>query len=1238
MNSVTRAVFAAVLLASSGLSHSGVVSHVSLAYDSDESGTGDTVQFASAANAPVVTFAANNKEILSAEQLAGALPGAVLYDGATNQILPIRVADGATTNTNVTVLALSGNGRWLAILSQRTLHARISGVGFNNPGLFLLDRNSGAVGLVNHLPGQADVASQGLVLSASISQDGERVYFRYKGTDLVSPSVQATDELVYGFERASGDIRLASPYPSGSNGSTGLKADVRWLSADGNDMIFGGSLGTGRFQFASNTTVALPESARSDSLTVDPSGLFGLTCAKWSDGQIQGPFPVWTRTNLQTGESLVINPLAGGSLTDSTCSEPAYMNRGASVIAYSSASRTPSPAISPFTLIGYRWTQATQQSVSISDSVVFQGQATEGNSEVLGIDASGNRTLFRSTGFDLIPDQVFAFANAVYLHDQAAGSRRLLSSSAANPNQPASVSAIYALSDDSYIIIGDGEMDPTKRDWNEANDVYRVVLGQRPALLTTRASHRPRTGFIGVYTALLAEHGRWLAMDTLNRAFSGVDADSNRNYDTFLVDTWTGSRQLLSRSTSNSQQASNGGSELKLISADGNVVVFDSNGRDLDAAPVNNTFQFQTFAYHRNDNRLTTVNRGVNGGDFGTRGQSVAISSDGTKVAYVAGSADSLISGYVGPSAEQLLVLSTADQSATLVSHAPGNDLTGADAPVTFVAASPSMRYVVFTSSARNLGVAEPGSSPVHYLADLVANTLTPLDPGQASTPLSGQRVRPYRTAFFSKNEQFLFFESRNPGLATPIEPGLTTLDCFRMDLSNKAWTRVTGGGVTVNLDQRCVDARDDGQQVLLERVEAPSGGAGMRQIWWRDLITATEKRLSTSNVPGRNLASGDSEALELSSDGTSALFVSGASDLVSGASASGDQSLYRALTGPNTLEWVNRKVGATDRLLSLLTWITAKEDLSEVAFTDYTNVLVAGYGDTNFRPDAFLFRSTESLLNPGMSGLWTEPGNEGQGFQLVPLPATGQMLVSWYTYRTDTQSGTRTDQRWMLGLGEVVGDTVQFNLSAADDGVFDSNPAGAQSLRGTLTIRMQSCLAAEAQYQLNAEGGNVSGTIPLARISADTVCQNFRSGQLPALSNDTTTSNLWRVAHNGAWHNPAKPGQGLILDVSPQTNQLVATWFTFDPGNILGNGRQAPLWLAAVGTLDGNSSRLSVFESKGGRLDAPNATVLAPVGTLDLTPTSCNTLSGQYQLQLGGATVSGSLPLERITPAPVDC
>lgn len=113
----------------------------------------------------------------------------------------------------------------------------------------------------------------------------------------------------------------------------------------------------------------------------------------------------------------------------------------------------------------------------------------------------------------------------------------------------------------------------------------------------------------------------------------------------------------------------------------------------------------------------------------------------------------------------------------------------------------------------------------------------------------------------------------------------------------------------------------------------------------------------------------------------------------------------------------------------------------------------------------------------------------------------------------------------------------------------------------------------------------------------------------------------------NGTWWNPAQDGQGFVIHVIPEANQVFVAWFTYESDG----GQQ--MWITGSGTLDAMPASLQLLRPAGGAL---NQTAPAPQmtawGTATLSFDSCTQGTFSYS-----GEVSGTIQIERLTPV-VSC
>ncbi len=125
----------------------------------------------------------------------------------------------------------------------------------------------------------------------------------------------------------------------------------------------------------------------------------------------------------------------------------------------------------------------------------------------------------------------------------------------------------------------------------------------------------------------------------------------------------------------------------------------------------------------------------------------------------------------------------------------------------------------------------------------------------------------------------------------------------------------------------------------------------------------------------------------------------------------------------------------------------------------------------------------------------------------------------------------------------------------------------------------------------------------------------------------------------NDAWFNEATIGQGFLISVFPEIRQLFLAWFTYDvtrpPEDVAAFlGEPGHRWLTAQGPFEGDTANLTVFMSEGGVFDSaepPVSTDPMGVGALTLVFPDCT--QGMITYEITSPNVSGSIPIQRISP-----
>jgi hypothetical protein len=139
------------------------------------------------------------------------------------------------------------------------------------------------------------------------------------------------------------------------------------------------------------------------------------------------------------------------------------------------------------------------------------------------------------------------------------------------------------------------------------------------------------------------------------------------------------------------------------------------------------------------------------------------------------------------------------------------------------------------------------------------------------------------------------------------------------------------------------------------------------------------------------------------------------------------------------------------------------------------------------------------------------------------------------------------------------------------------------------------------------------------------------RSADVGALEPEATGQDfVLNVGLSGAWYNPQTPGQGLLIEVIPETGELFVGWFTFNDQPGLALGAEEHRWLTAQGPYSGSRAELVLYNTTGGVFNSDTLPTTEAVGEALLSFTDCGNARLTFDLDGG---LNGTIPLVRLTP-----
>jgi len=272
------------------------------------------------------------------------------------------------------------------------------------------------------------------------------------------------------------------------------------------------------------------------------------------------------------------------------------------------------------------------------------------------------------------------------------------------------------------------------------------------------------------------------------------------------------------------------------------------------------------------------------------------------------------------------------------------------------------------------------------------------------------------------------------------------------------------------------------------------------------------------------------------------------------------------------------------------------------------------------------------NLDQHGITGSWFNLATGGQGLEIELYPdlgASGQGLLfaGWFTYDVSASGG----QRWYSLQGAVNNTSpfAQLGIYAGYGGNFAAGPVIAATQVGVATLRFSDCTTGTLTYSFY---DGRTGTIPLTRLTANVTCGT--TGDNGTAPSDYLLSGSWFQADIG--------GQGLIFDVNPAQNVFFAAWYTYTPTGQQTGGGASERWYVIQAAFAPGAKSISgapIYTDAGGAFNALPAPTPAPVGTANITFTSCGAATLAYTFTAGAnAGLSGTLNLSRTGPVPAGC
>lgn len=314
--------------------------------------------------------------------------------------------------------------------------------------------------------------------------------------------------------------------------------------------------------------------------------------------------------------------------------------------------------------------------------------------------------------------------------------------------------------------------------------------------------------------------------------------DANAYRDILLRDFTLGTTELISVTTGGAQ--AQGDSMTPSISADGQLVVFSSIAPDFDGLDINRTWD--VVLRDRAAGTTRVISKGPNGRVGNAYSWTPSISADGAFVGFESGS-----SSFVYDLNEQpdVFVVEVASGAISRVSISSGGD--EANGPSRLPSLSADGRYVAFESEADNLVQGDGNGARDIFVHDRAIGKTVRVSISTAGTESNGNSSRPA----ISADGRYVAFESDANNLVAGDTNGVS--DIFLHDRVTGETTRVsviTGGGQVENFNKFPVIS-DQGRFVAFQSASfdiAADTVNGFLDIHLHDRSTGVTERISSDS------------------------------------------------------------------------------------------------------------------------------------------------------------------------------------------------------------------------------------------------------------------------------------------------------------------------------------------------------------------------------------------------------
>jgi Tol biopolymer transport system component len=637
------------------------------------------------------------------------------------------------------------------------------------------------------------------------------------------------------------------------------------------------------------------------------------------------------------------------------------------------------------------------QPVSLAHAGLY-GASGNGESEQPFFSAEGRFLAFTSRAGNLVANDSNGAISDIFIRDLSTGETVLASATPGGGSGDGDSFNPRLNADGRFVVFESDANDLVPDDFNFETDIFVRDLATGTTTLVSMNLEGTGGGDERSFGASISADGRYVAF--LSEASNLVVGDTNGQADVYVRDLATGVTQLVSATPQGA--AGDGSSSNPLLSADGRLVVFESNAEGLVANDANG----QSDVFVRDLGAGTTAlisTNGVSSGNGASTAYGSSISTDGRFVVF-----ESMSDDLVNNDSNHRSDVFVRDLDAEITTLVSVNRSGVASNGFTAIGpASADGRYVVFMSTANDL-TEHPGDPSGRfdvYVRDLVTGetSLASVNAAGAqasSGPAIGGGANDMSPKI-SADGRYVSFVTAADGIVPndaddQVDIYLRDLQLETTVLASKNPGTV-GGGINLTVAETALSS--DGSRVAFvswaaDLVEDDGDNNDVQDVFVFDAATARVNLVSArpESLPLYFTGNDDSLAPVVSADGRFVAFYSFASNLVPEdfrgmTSFGGDVFLYDTVAKSLELVSVNATGDGPGGDNSFSPSISA--DGRIIAFASLAENLT-GAPDPNFGADVFardIQSGTTSLVSINMSG-------EAAGGEDPVVSANGRFVV----------------------------------------------------------------------------------------------------------------------------------------------------------------------------------------------------------------------------------------------------